>query len=71
MPGPSKVPPVIGTIRRRPCATSPTSSGGPTVARNSKASVRRGAGLCSGRVHTGRQAASKQDGVVLDHGPLS
>src|SRR5215510_5825142 len=39
IPGPEKVPPRIGTIRRRPSGTSPISTGGPTCARTSNTNV--------------------------------
>src|SRR5215510_7647121 len=42
IPGPENVPPRIGTIRRRPCGTSPISTGGPTCARNSNTNVSSG-----------------------------
>src|SRR5690606_24276849 len=43
MPGPSKVPPVIGMMLRLPSGVSPTGIAGPSVTISSKANSRRGA----------------------------
>jgi thioredoxin reductase (NADPH) len=49
---PTNVPPVRGTIRRRPCATFPRSRASPRLASNRKIFVRRGSGSCSLSMHS-------------------
>src|SRR5262247_3228130 len=68
IPGPENVPPRIGTIRRRPCGTSPISTGGPTCARNSNPNVSSGPLMSLIMLYTNLMQSSGPD--LLNYRPV-
>src|ERR1700722_2004680 len=64
--GPANVPPIRGTIRRRPCATLPTSRASPRFASKRKIFVRRGSGSRLLIMHSSGTLRRRAQGVVTD-----